>query len=288
MTHLSAPTPPAAAAHTATLQDLPFEDLTAPGTADTTISTLGRHGEGHPYLLLHGGAGPQSVAAFAGQLATDAPGRVIAPTHPGFGGTRRPDRLDSIAKLAVLYRNLLDRLGLENVTVVGNSIGGWAAAELALLRSPRVSRVILVNAVGILVKEAPVTEISGLTPDELSRLSFHDPAPFRVDPASLTEQQLAAMAANRRALAVYGGQPPMTDPALRDRLAGITTPTLVLWGESDEIVTPAYGRAYAEAIPGAEFRVLPGTGHVPQIETPQQLLNHVRTFAEAQPPNDPA
>ncbi|MET7717996.1 alpha/beta fold hydrolase [Streptomyces sp. NPDC005407] len=166
---------------------------------------------------------------------------------------------------------------------MGNSIGGWIAAELALLHSPRVSRIILVNAVGIHVEDAPVTDISGLTPDELSRLSFHDPAPFRVDPASLTEQQLAAMAANRKALAVYGGQPPMTDPSLRDRLGGITTPALVLWGESDEVVTPAYGRAYAEAIPGAEFRLLPGTGHVPQIETPEQLLTHIRTFPETHP-----
>ncbi|MDQ0945686.1 alpha/beta fold hydrolase [Streptomyces sp. V1I1] len=173
-------------------------------------------------------------------MATDLPGQVITPAHPGFGGTPRPDRLDSIARLAVLYRNLLDRLGLDDVTVVGNSIGGWIAAELALLHSPRVSRIILVNAVGIHVEDAPVTDISGLTPDELSRLSFHDPAPFRVDSASLTEQQLAA---NRKALAVYGGQPPMTDPSLRDRLGGITTPALVLWGESDEVVTPAYGRA---------------------------------------------
>jgi len=238
-----------------------------------------RLGEGRPYLLLHGGAGPQSLAAFAELLAGQGPGQVITPTHPGFAGTPRPDGLDSVGGLAALYRDLLDRLDLEDVTLVGNSIGGWIAAELALLHSPRVSAVVLVNAVGIAVADSPITDISGLSPAELAQLSYHDPASFPI-PASLSNQQAAVFAANRRALAVYGGNPPMGDPHLRVRLAGIATPTLVLWGESDGIVRPDYGRAYAEAIPGAEFQLLPAAGHLPQIESPHQLLAHVRTFAE--------
>ena len=231
-------------------------------------------------LLLHGGGGPQTVAGFAELLATHGPARVITPSHPGFGGTPRPDGLTSMAGLAALYRDLLDRLGLDDVTVIGNSIGGWIAAELALLGSARIGRLVLVDAVGIEVDGHPVTDIFPLSMDELAQLSYHDPAAFRIDPAAMTEAQRAGMAANRTALRVYGGTP-MADPTLRGRLAAIACPALVIWGEADRIVDPGYGRAYAAAIPGARFELLPGTGHLPQLETPGQLLRAIWDFAEA-------
>src|SRR5215471_18709844 len=254
-------------------------DLTLAGTGPFGV-TIDDRGEGRPFLLLHGGGGPQTLAGFAELLATKEPARVITPTHPGFGGTPRPDALADMAGLATLYRELLDRLGLDGVTVIGNSIGGWIAAELALLGSPRISGVALVDAVGIEVEGHPVTDIFPLSLDELARLSYHDPAAFRIDPAAMTEAQRAGMAANRAALRVYGG-PRMADPDLRARLAAIACPTLVLWGEDDRIVDPEYGRAYAAAIPGARFEPLPGTGHLPQLETPEQLMRAVWDFAEA-------
>ncbi len=253
--------------------------LTPPGAGPLDV-TIDDRGEGRPVLLLHGGGGPQTVAGFAELLATQGPARVVTPAHPGFGGTPRPDALASMAGLAALYRELLDRLGLHGVTVIGNSIGGWIAAELGLLGSPRIGGIVLVDAVGIEVEGHPVTDIFSLSMDELARLSYHDPAAFRIDPDTMTEAQRAGMAANRAALAVYGG-PRMADPALRGRLAAISVPVLVLWGESDQIVDPGYGRAFAAAIPGARFELLPGTGHLPQLETPVQLMRAVLDFAEA-------
>ena len=254
-------------------------DLTLAGAGPVSV-TVDDHGEGRPFLLLHGGGGPQTVAGFAELLATKEPARVITPTHPGFGGTPRPDGLADMAGLAALYRALLDRLGLDGVTVIGNSIGGWIAAELALLGSPRVSGTVLVDAVGIEVEGHPVTDIFPLSLDELARLSYHDPAAFRIDPAAMTEAQRAGMAANRAALQVYGGAR-MADPSLRGRLAAIATPTLVIWGDADRIVDPGYGRAYAAAIPGARFELLADTGHLPQLESPERLLRAVWDFAEA-------
>ena len=122
------------------------------GPVDLTVE---ERGDGRPFLVLHGGAGPQSVAAFAQLLAEKGRSRVFTPTHPGFGGTPRPDELHSVAGLAALYGSLLDYLGLEDVTVIGNSVGGWIAAEMALLGSPRMSRLVLLDAVGIEVEDHP-------------------------------------------------------------------------------------------------------------------------------------
>jgi pimeloyl-ACP methyl ester carboxylesterase len=233
---------------------------------------------GTPFLLLHGGGGPQTVAAFATLLAEH--GRVITPTHPGFAGAARPATLTDMQGLAALYLTLLDDLDLHDVTVVGNSIGGWIAAEMGAQGSRRISKIILVNAVGLHLEAEPVADIFPLTPAELAELSFHNPDKFTLDPTTMSEEQRSAMAENRATLAVYGGTT-MTDKTLQNRLRNITAPTLVLWGEADQIATPAYGRAFAKAIPNANFHLLKETGHVPQVETPQQLLTEVLTFAKA-------
>jgi pimeloyl-ACP methyl ester carboxylesterase len=267
--------------------------MTMPTTAVSTTKTLTaadigpveltveERGDGKPFLVLHGGAGPQSVGAFAQLLAEKDRNRVITPTHPGFGGTPRPDELTSVSGLAALYRSLLDDLGLDGVTVIGNSVGGWIAAEMALLDSPRISGIALLDAVGIEVDGHPVADVSGLSVPEIQALSFHDPAPFRVDPATIPEAQKSIMAANGAALAVYAGSPTMADPTLLGRLGGIAIPTLVLWGESDQIVELAYGQAYAGAIHQARFEVLPATGHMPQMETPDLVLRTISDWGEA-------
>jgi pimeloyl-ACP methyl ester carboxylesterase len=244
--------------------------------------TLEERGEGEPFLVLHGGAGPQSVAVFAQLLAEKDHNRVITPTHPGFGGTPRPSELNTVAGLAALYVALLDDLELENVTVIGNSVGGWVTAEMALLDTPRITGIALLDAVGIEVEGHPVADVSGLSVPEIQALSFHDPTPFRVDPATIPDAQRAVMAANGEALGVYAGSPAMADPTLLGRLRQVTTPTLVLWGESDQIVEPAYGQAYADAIRGARFEVLPATGHMPQMETPDLVLQRIQWLDQSQ------
>jgi mannose-6-phosphate isomerase-like protein (cupin superfamily) len=184
----------------------------------------------------------------------------------------------SIRDLATLYVDLLAALDLHDVTVVGNSIGGWITAEMALADRGRIDRIVLVDAVGIDVPEHPVVDFFGLAPGDIADLSYHDPDGYRIDPTAMSVQQQATMAGNRAALAAYGGTA-MTDPTLRGRLADITVPTLVLWGESDRIVDPDFGRAYAAAIPGSSFLILPATGHLPQIETPEALLRAIDTGA---------
>ena len=217
-----------------------------------------------------GAPGPTSMRLLAARLAEGYPARALAPIHPGFAPTDRPEQLASIPGLAHLYAALLEQLGLEDVVVVGNSIGGWIAAELALLQPRALSELILIDAVGIDVPGHPVTEVAGLSVPEIMTLSFHDPAPFLRDPSTLSPEDQAVLAANQRALAAYA--PSMTDPTLAARLEALAVPTIVLWGRSDGIVDVEYGRVYAEAIRGARFHVLDDTGHMPQLETPELVI----------------
>jgi pimeloyl-ACP methyl ester carboxylesterase len=248
------------------------------GPVKVSVSDIGA---GRPYLLLHGGAGPLSVASFAQLLSNEGNARVLTPTHPGFGGTPRPESLNSIAGLAAVYAKLLEHLDLREVTVVGNSIGGWIASELALLDSSRLARVVLVGAVGIEVEGHPVADPFTLSLGELMQRSYHNPAAFQIDPTKMSDAQKAGMAANRAALAVYGGNPSKGDASLRGRLAKVRVPTLVISGESDRVADPTYGKAFADAIPNAYFQVLPATGHMPHIETPAPFLRALLDFVGA-------
>jgi len=243
--------------------------LSAP-SGDVSL-TLTEHGAGRPVLLLHGGAGPDSVAGFAGQLAGRLPYRVLVPVHPGFGGTPRPAALGSVRELAAVYRVLLSELDLTGVIVAGNSVGGWIAAELALAAPDRVGSLVLIDAVGVPSAAHPVVDFFSLTPAQIAELSWADPAGRVIDPAALSDAQRAVMAGNRAALGVYGGEA-MGDPGLAARLAGIAVPTRVIWGEADRIVTPAYGKEFAAAIPGATFSLVPRAGHLPQLENPEAVL----------------
>jgi pimeloyl-ACP methyl ester carboxylesterase len=254
--------------------------VTVDGIGPVPVSVT-EHGDGeHPYLLLHGGAGTQSVDGFAGLLAEAGSARALVPTHPGFGGTARPAGLDSIGGLARLYVAILDDLGLDDVTVIGNSIGGWIAAEIAVASSPRVSGGVLVDAAGLAVGDRPAADFFALSMDQVADLSFYHPDAFRLDVDHMPEAQKAIMAQNRAALETYAGRA-MTDPGLADRLAAVTVPVLVVWGEADRMIPVEHGEAYAKAIPGARYLLLPEAGHLPQLEAPDRLLAAVRDFVQA-------
>ena len=256
-------------------------DFADVGPLDLTVAD---YGGGRPVLLLHGGGGPDTVGKFAELFASTRPVRVIVPTHPGFGGTPRPEGLHTIYGLAALYVALLDQLDLADVTVIGNSIGGWIAAEIGLLASPRVTRVIVVDAVGIQVPRHPIADFFELTMDQVVQLSFHNPSAFRTDHSSLPLAGQAIVAGNRAALATYAGTA-MYDPSLMQRLSQMGTPTWVLWGESDRIVDSDYGRAFAAAIPKAHFALLPATGHLPQVETPDSFLRAILDCVDVDSPS---
>jgi pimeloyl-ACP methyl ester carboxylesterase len=179
--------------------------------------------------------------------------------------------------LALTYTSLLDELDLTGVTVIGNSVGGWIAAEMAIHASPRISGVVLADAGGLEVDGHPGADFFSLTPDQVTEMAYYQPERFRIDVSTLPDQAKAAIAGNRAALQAYTTQG-MTDPSLLGQLSSVRVPVLVVWGAADRIYPPEHGEAFAKAIPGARLVVLDKAGHLPQLEAPSALLAAVLDF----------
>ncbi|MFC4078456.1 alpha/beta fold hydrolase [Amycolatopsis samaneae] len=235
---------------------------------DDLAITISEAGSGRPALILHGGGGPATVAGLAGHLARTT--RTITPIHPGWSGTGRPAWLTGVDDLAIAYLGYLRDAGLRDVVVVGSSVGGWIAAEMAVRDTAGVlSGLVLIDAVGVHVEGEPIRDFFALDAHGVAEYAWHDSQRFYVDPASLTPEQLAGRQADMATLRAIAGDPSMHDPKLLRRLRSVALPTLVLWGESDRIVTPAYGAAYAEAFGDGRFEVIADAGHLPHIEQPE-------------------
>lgn len=239
-------------------------------------------GEGPPILFLHGAQGFAPQHPYVPLLS--ARHRLIAPSHPGFGNSSLPDWIDAVDDIAYLYLELLDQLQLDQIDVIGCSLGGWLAAELAT-KSPRlVRRLVLVGPVG--VKTGPIDrldipDIFALPQSELEKLLFHDPDRMRMDPSRLSDEQLAISVRNRETLALLVWEPYMHNPKLPHRLHRVTAPTLFLRGESDGLVNARYIEAYARLLPDARVETIVDAGHAPQVEQPEAFARSVLAFLEA-------
>lgn len=243
----------------------------------TTDIPLTETGAGRPALVLHGGGGPATVATLAEHLAGSM--HAILPTNPGWNGIPRPDAIASIPDLAACYRALLAERDLTDVLVVGSSLGGWIASEMAVRdRGERITQLVLVDAVGIDVAGEPLTDFFTLDPRGVAEHVFHDSERYYVDLATLPPQQAAAMQANMATMRVLAGDPYMHDPGLQAKLAAVTAPVLLVWGASDGIATPAYGEAYARSFADSRFQLIPDAGHLPHIEQPAATYAAIDAF----------
>jgi len=237
-------------------------------------------GQGRPMLWLHGEEGPDPGARFLDALAGH--GRVLAPTHPGYGRSPDSDTIDTVDDLAYLYLDLLAERDLRDAVVIGASLGGWIAAEMAVKSAERIGRLVLAAPMGIKVGDREtrdIPDIFALHPDEVTKLLYHDPARVAVDYGTLSDAQLTVIARNREATTLYVWEPYFHNPKLRQRLHRITVPTLVVWGAEDRFVAADYyGAAYRTAIPGARFEIIGDAGHFPHLEQPVALTERVHRF----------
>lgn len=244
-----------------------------------TGTEIWRRGAGRPVLFLHPGKGFAADDPFLADLARDHD--VLAPWHPGFGNTALPPGWNSVADLAYFHLDLLDSLDLEDVVLVGASFGGWIAAEMAVRGSRRLSGLVLIDALGIRLGDRMTRDIADFHNTDagiLESLEWADPDGRRPDLTQLDDAALTAIVRSSEAFAHYGWRPYMHNPGLARWLHRIEIPTLVLWGAQDGIVTPDYGRAYADRIAGAVFQTVADAGHYPQIEQAGPSASAVRAF----------
>jgi len=237
-----------------------------------------RRGAGTPVLLLHGMDTVPPQARFLDLLGHDA--EIIAPSSPGFGNTKRPADFDTIYDLVHLYLAVLDELPYERVALLGLSFGGWLAAEIAVASCHRLSKLILVDPVGIKIGDREtrdILDVFNTNPAEVRRRSWHDPAKAP-DYDAMTDEELVIHARNWEALCLYAWHPYMYNPQLKHWLGRIRVPTLMLWGAGDGVVNPDYGRAYSRLIPGARFELIEEAGHHPELEQPERFAQRVAAF----------
>jgi pimeloyl-ACP methyl ester carboxylesterase len=238
-----------------------------------------RRGSGRPLLVLHGFDTIDPAARFLDLLGQHA--EIVAPSSPGFGHSPRPRDFDTVYDLVHLYLAALDALPGDRVSLLGFSFGGWLAAEVAAACSHRLTKLVLVDPVGIKVsgRETPdVLDVFLKSPEEVRRKSWHDPDRFAPDYDAMEDEALVVHARNREALCVYAWHPYMYNPQLPRWLGRIAVPTLLVWGASDGVVTPDYGRAYSRLIPGSRFTLIEDAGHHPEIEQPEALVEQVAAF----------
>jgi len=251
-------------------------DVTRLVVRDTPVDLL-RDGRGAPLLYLHGAGAGGRWLPFQARLAERFD--LLAPSHPGHGGSPAAEWIEHISDLAFHYLDLLDTLGLDRVHVLGASFGGWIAAELATMASHRLDSLVLIDPVGIKVEGWIYPFLFGVDLPQLVATIFHNPmAALALAPSDTSIDTLAMLYRQSTALARVEWNPYLYNPLLRRRLARITTPTLLCWGAHDRLAPLVCAEAWRKEIPGAVLRVFEESGHVPHLEEPEALAAAVIEF----------
>jgi pimeloyl-ACP methyl ester carboxylesterase len=241
-----------------------------------------RRGEGDPLLYLHSATGETWWTDLDETLATSG-FDVIHPAHPGYETSEGLAEIDDIHDLAFHTLDLLDALALDRVAVVGSSLGGWLAAELAVYASDRITKLVLVDAAGI---APPSADMWAIKPPDLAELLFSDQEHWlaqlmhaidvetQLPPPEILMPLLQSMEAAAR----IGWNPHLYDPKLAGRLHRVKAPTLVVWGEADGFIPAETGERWIELIAGARLETIPNCGHLAVLERPDELARLVAAF----------
>lgn len=256
---------------------MPHSDdtLTVNGTAIRLLR--GGPANAPPLLFLHGAGGHTGWMRLLDELAEDF--AVFAPEHPGFGRSDDPPWLDEVGDLAYFYLDILAALGLDGVHLVGTSLGGWIAAELAVRNDTRLKSLTLVGAVGIPAGGNPIDDIFRMSVEENLRRFYADPERAAQRLGDMAKLDAMLYAKNRSTVTRLAYRPRFFNPGLAKWLHRISVPTLLVYGEKDGLVPPRFGEAYRAAIPGSRLVVLENAGHAPFDEQRDVFLATFRAFA---------
>jgi pimeloyl-ACP methyl ester carboxylesterase len=239
-------------------------------------------GEGSSLLYLHAGGGFRPTHPAMPHFAKRH--RIIAPSHPGFGRSSLPSWINSVDDFAHIYLELMQRLNLQDTILVGASIGGWVAAELATKNTSRLSHLVLIGPSGIKIGSRDtldIPDIFAMTPAEFEKRLFRDPEKFHPNFTKMNDDDLAVVARNRQTMALIAWEPYLHNPKLKHRLQMIDVPTMVVRGEHDGLISKKYAKAYADLIPGAAFMQIAEAGHAPDVEQAETFANTLSNWMES-------
>jgi pimeloyl-ACP methyl ester carboxylesterase len=229
-----------------------------------------------PLLYIHGTSLGNLWLDYHGTLAQNF--HLFAPDTPGFGLTPRPDWMRDMSDYILYWRDLLDTLGQDKPFIVGHSLGGWMAVEVAVWYPERVGKLVLSNAAGIRVKGSPIADLFAMNPMELVATIFEDlSAATPLMPPEINVDYLLAAYRERTTLASLAWNPSY-DPKLERRLARVSSPTLIVWGENDRFIPPIYGDRFHELIARSKLAKIAGTGHMPMFEKNEEWSKLITDF----------
>ena len=236
-----------------------------------------RGGSGAPLLYLHGAGGTSAWLPPFDALSEKFD--VIAPDHPAFGLSDQPDWLDDIHDMAYFYLDFIETLGLVGIHLVGQSLGGWIALEMAVRSTRRLASLTLVGSAGIRIKGQPAADIFIMDPEELTRALLVDETIIdNMLNLDLTEEQQDIQIRNKVSTARLGWQPRLFDPNLRKWMHRIDVPTHIVWGDSDQIIPPDYAAEFQGLIAGSSVTMIENCGHLPHIERAEPFVDAVAGF----------
>jgi pimeloyl-ACP methyl ester carboxylesterase len=232
---------------------------------------LRRGGKGEPLLFLHGASGAPAILPFMEKLAQRFD--VLVTEHPGWGLSDEPEWLENIHDLAYFYLDFIAHLGLKNLTLVGSSMGGWIAMELAVRDTARLKSLVLVSPAGVAAPGVLPADIFLMAPEEMVRNLFVDQKLAEARLAMPEDVDLSLK--NRHTTARLAWEPRLHDPHLPKWLHRIDVPVKIVWGKEDRILPVGIAHELKRLMPKAQMHILENCGHLPQVEKADQLVDIV-------------
>jgi len=240
---------------------------------------LWRDGQGAALVYLHGAAGIPGWIPFFAQLA--GAHTLLVPEHPGFGDSDNPPWIRNVGDVAMYYLDFLDGLRPGRVHLIGHSLGGWIAAELAVRNCAQLASLTLIAPAGVRVKGISSGDNFIWSPDELARNLFYDQSFAEQMIAQTPSDEEADRALTNRFMAAkLGWEPRWFNPALERWLHRIKVPTFVLWGEDDKIMPSAYAKVWEKEVPDVRVEIVPQCGHLPLVEKADATAQKILRFVE--------
>lgn len=238
-------------------------------------------GLGSPLVYIHGASGFMGWTQFLDQLSQSF--NVIAPAHPGVSQSTGLQFLDNMWDLVLFYEELFNELGLKTFQLFGDGYGAMIAAELAAHRPDMISSLALIAPLGIWLDDTPTLDIYSLTPTQRIQKEWFDPDDERAkelfgQPAGETDKLNFELQRTQTAQSVSKFMWPIADHGLIKRIHRVSMPTLLVWGDSDQVVPFSYAEAFQDLLSDVALEVIPNCGHLPQYERPVDCLEILTRF----------